>query len=73
MENAMPLDGILEVKDNLITVEDHLDFDVSFETTKFHKKKYVINENTGEYIGVVILNSSKELVKLYKTIELPKN
>jgi len=53
MENAMPLDGILEVKDNLITVEDHLDFDVSFETTKFHKKKYVINENTGEYIGVV--------------------
>jgi len=49
----MPLDGILEVKESLIKVQDHLDFKVSFEPTKFNKKKYVINEETGEYIGVV--------------------
>jgi hypothetical protein len=53
MENAMPLDGILEVKESLINVQDNLDFKVSFEPTKFSKKKYVINEVTGEYIGVV--------------------
>lgn len=51
----MPLDGILEDNNfnNLIKVEDNLDFQVSFEPTKFPKKKYVINENTGDYIGVV--------------------
>jgi len=53
MENAMPLDGILEVNESLIKVQDNLDFKVSFEPTKFNKKKYVINEETGEYIGVV--------------------
>jgi len=35
-----------------LSLHDALPIYVSFETTKFHKKKYVINENTGEYIGV---------------------
>ena len=30
-----------------------LDFDVSFEDTKFDGKKYVLNQDTGEYLGVV--------------------
>ena len=48
----MPLDGILE-DTKLININNELDFKVSFEPTKFNKKKYVINETTGEYIGVV--------------------
>lgn len=34
-------------------IPEHLDFDVEFEPTKVKDKKYVINGNTGEYIGVV--------------------
>lgn len=34
-------------------VPDHLNFPVEFETTKFNKSKYVINGNTGEYLGIV--------------------
>lgn len=34
-------------------IPDKLNFDVQFEPTKVHDKKYVINGNTGEYIGVV--------------------
>jgi len=34
-------------------IPDHIDFDVDFEETKFNGKKYVINANTGEYLGVV--------------------
>jgi hypothetical protein len=30
-----------------------LDFEVEFEETKFKDKKYVINANTGEYLGIV--------------------
>jgi hypothetical protein len=30
-----------------------IDFDVAFEETKVHDKKYVINANTGEYLGIV--------------------
>jgi len=30
-----------------------LDFDVAFEETKFDGKKYVLNQDTGEYLGVV--------------------
>jgi len=30
-----------------------IDFDVAFEETKFNGKKYVLNANTGEYLGVV--------------------
>ena len=30
-----------------------LDFEVEFEPTKFKDKKYVINANTGEYLGIV--------------------
>ena len=32
---------------------DGLDFDVEFEDTKVRDKKYVINGETGEYLGVV--------------------
>jgi len=32
---------------------EHLDFDVSFEETKVNDKKYVINNKTGEYLGIV--------------------
>jgi len=34
-------------------IPDHIDFDVEFEETKFSGKKYVLNANTGEYLGVV--------------------
>lgn len=34
-------------------VPEHLDFEVEFEETKFKDKKYVINANTGEYLGIV--------------------
>lgn len=34
-------------------IPENLDFDVVFEPTKFKEKKYVINGNTGEYLGVV--------------------
>ena len=34
-------------------IPQHLDFAVEFEPTKVKDKKYVINGNTGEYIGVV--------------------
>ena len=34
-------------------VPENLDFSVGFETTKFDEKKYVINEKTGDYLGVV--------------------
>jgi hypothetical protein len=42
-KNNMPFDMI----------PAHLDFDVAFESTKFDGKKYVINQDTGEYLGVV--------------------
>ena len=32
---------------------DHINFPVEFEQTKYDKSKYVINGNTGEYIGIV--------------------
>ena len=47
----MPLDIISES-----TIEDvpfYLDFDVAFEPTRVKDKKYVINRDTGDYIGVV--------------------
>jgi hypothetical protein len=34
-------------------IPEHLDFDVEYEQTKMDDKKYVINANTGEYIGIV--------------------
>ena len=34
-------------------IPENLNFDVQFEPTKVRDKKYVINGNTGEYIGVV--------------------
>ena len=34
-------------------IPEHLDFNVEFEPTKVEDKKYVINGDTGEYIGVV--------------------
>ena len=34
-------------------IPTHLDFDVEFEPTKVDDKKYVINGETGEYLGIV--------------------
>ena len=34
-------------------IPEHLDFNVEFEPTKVADKKYVINGNTGDYIGIV--------------------
>jgi len=34
-------------------VPENLDFNVTFAPTKVDDKKYVINENTGDYIGIV--------------------
>ncbi len=34
-------------------IPENLDFDVQYEQTKMDDKKYVINGNTGEYIGIV--------------------
>ena len=34
-------------------VPDHLDFGVEFEPTKMRDKKYVINADTGQYLGIV--------------------
>ena len=34
-------------------VPENLNFSVDFETTKFNEKKYVINNETGAYLGVV--------------------
>ena len=45
----MPYDVIPMVHE----VPENLDFSVDFETTKFDEKKYVINEKTGDYLGVV--------------------
>ena len=46
----MPLDFVNNIID---AVPVDLDFTVKFEPTKVRDKKYVINGNTGEYIGVV--------------------
>jgi len=45
----MPYDVLPTVHE----VPENLDFSVGFETTKFDEKKYVINEKTGDYLGVV--------------------
>ena len=45
----MPYDVLPTVHE----VPENLDFSVDFETTKFDEKKYVINEKTGDYLGVV--------------------
>ena len=34
-------------------IPDHLDFAVDFEDTKVSDKKYVINQDTGKYLGIV--------------------
>lgn len=46
----MPLDYVSQVIDQ---VPSHLDFNVVFEPTKVNDKKYVVNGETGDYIGVV--------------------
>ena len=46
----MPLDYVSQVIDH---VPSHLDFNVVFEPTKVRDKKYVVNGETGDYIGVV--------------------
>ena len=45
----MPYDVLPTVHE----VPENLDFSVDFETTKFDEKKYVINNETGAYLGVV--------------------
>ena len=37
----------------MIYYPKNLDFDVAFEDTKVHDKRYVVNNATGEYIGIV--------------------
>lgn len=44
----MPLDFTAED-----LIPENLNFPVEFEPTKFDKSKYVINGNTGEYLGIV--------------------
>ena len=34
-------------------IPEYLDFDVAFEDTRMHDKKYVINETTGQPLGIV--------------------
>jgi hypothetical protein len=46
----MPLDFTYSAEELL---PENLNFDVAFEPTKVEDKKYVINSDTGEYIGVV--------------------
>jgi len=46
----MPLDFSIPMQE---MIPEKLNFDVQFEPTKVRDKKYVINGNTGEYIGVV--------------------
>ena len=46
----MPLDFTTQL---ISDIPSNLDFDVQFEPTKVRDKKYVINGETGEYIGVV--------------------
>ena len=46
----MPLDFTYSADELL---PENLNFDVAFEPTKVEDKKYVINADTGEYIGVV--------------------
>ena len=44
-------------KEHVLTADelliDDLNFDVEFEPTKWQERKYVINGNTGEYLGIV--------------------
>ena len=51
----MPLDFITEVdfEQAIAPIPEHLDFEVEFEDTKVHDKRYVVNARTGEYIGIV--------------------
>ena len=52
--NERRIDMPLDYVNNLIDqVPEKLGFDVYFEPTKVRDKKYVINGDTGEYIGVV--------------------
>ena len=47
----MPLDFVTTQR--IADIPDHLDFDVMFEPTKLEGKKYVVNGDTGDYIGIV--------------------
>ncbi len=47
----MPLDTHMFTAEELLP--ENLNFPVEFEPTKVSDKKYVINGNTGDYIGVV--------------------
>ena len=46
----MPLDN---VNNYFQEIPYHLDFSVSYEPTKVRDKRYVINNSTGEYLGIV--------------------
>ena len=46
----MPLDI---VQDKLIKLDDNLNFKVAYEPTKMRDHKYVVREDTGEYMGIV--------------------
>jgi len=47
----MPLD--FTTNGSIADVPFNLDFDIEFEPTKVKDKKYVINKDTGDYLGVV--------------------
>ena len=47
----MPFDTPFLTADELLP--ENLNFPVEFEPTKVADKKYVINGNTGDYLGVV--------------------
>ena len=58
----MPLDYVT----NLIEqVPDNLDFNLGFEPTKVHDKKYVVNTDTNEYLGVVGIDFTTETHKKF--------
>lgn len=58
----MPLDYTPQFIEN---TPHHLSFDIEFEPTKFNGKKYVINGDTGDYLGIVGNDFPKETHKSF--------
>ena len=59
----MPLD--MTTQDNFIAeVPENLSFKTVFEPTLFKERKYVINGDTGEYIGVLARASTVLTTKI---------
>jgi hypothetical protein len=43
----------MSIMNDNFDIPEHLDFPVAFEDTRVDDKKYVINETTGDYLGIV--------------------